>query len=326
MIRPEAKDVRVIPFTVETIEQKADTIPEGVNIIEAPSVWAEGYNGEDIVVAVLDTGVQKDHPDLKDSIIGGKNFTDDGENDDFHDFNGHGTHVAGTIAATNKNAQGVVGVAPGVKLLICKVLDSNGTGYFSWITEAIRYATSWTGANGEKVRVISMSLGGPEEVPELEKAINEAIEKDIAVVVAAGNEGDNFEDSFEYSYPGGYNSVIEVAASTLDNKLAPFSNNNEEVDVIAPGVDVLSTWPGNKYARISGTSMSTPHVAGALALLIQMGEKEFKRTLTEAEIYAMLVKRTVSLGYRKSSEGHGLIRLNYTERVRNLLSYIDQNF
>ena len=321
----EGKDVRVIPFTVETIEQKADTVPEGVTIVEAPFVWSQGYKGDDVVVAVLDTGCEKDHPDLQDRIIGGKNFTTDGGPDDYGDFNGHGTHVAGTIAAVS-NGNGVVGVAPGVKLLICKVLDAQGSGYFSWITEAIKYATNWTGPNGEKVRVISMSLGGPSEVPELRKAIQEANEKQIAVVVAAGNEGDDKEDTFEYSYPGNYNEVIEVAASTLDNKLAPFSNNNQEVDVIAPGVDVLSTWPGKKYARISGTSMATPHVAGALALLIQQGEKEFNRTLTEAEIYALLVKRTVSLGYKKSSEGHGLIRLNYMEKVRELLSYIDQNF
>nr|WP_306010541.1 S8 family peptidase [Bacillus sp. MMSF_3328] len=320
------KDVRVIPFTVQTIEQKADTIPEGVTILEAQSLWEQGYEGDGVVVAVLDTGVEKDHPDLKDRIIGGKNFTDDGKPEEYFDFNGHGTHVAGTIAATNKNAAGVVGVAPGVKLLICKVLDAQGSGYFSWIAEAIRYASNWTGPNGEKVRVISMSLGGPDEVPDLRKAIQEANDKEIAVVVAAGNEGDDKEDSFEYSYPGNYNEVIEVAASTLDNKLAPFSNNNQEVDVIAPGVDVLSTWPGKKYARISGTSMATPHVAGALALLIQMGEKEFNRKLTEAEIYALLVKRTVALGYKKSSEGHGLIRLNYMEKVRSLLSYIDINF
>lgn len=320
------KDVRIIPFSVEAITESADTIPPGVSLLEAPFIWEQGYDGSGVVVAVLDTGIEKDHPDLKDQIIAGRNFTNEGGVDDVHDGNGHGTHVAGTIAASNKNNAGVVGVAPGAKLLICKVLNSQGSGSFDWIINAIKYATSWTGPNGEKVRVISMSLGGPSEVPELKKAIQAAVTKGIAVVVAAGNEGDSSEDSFEYSYPGGYNEVIEVAAATLDLKIAPFSNNNLEVDVIAPGVDILSTWPGKKWARLSGTSMATPHVAGALALVIQKGEKEFGRKFTEAEVYAALVKRTTELGYKKSSEGHGLIRLNYMEKVRDLLGYIDQHF
>lgn len=319
------KDVRIIPFQVQSIEAKAEQIPIGVELIEAPSLWNDGYRGEDIVVAVLDTGVEKDHPDLSDRIIEGINFTDDGSKDDFHDGNGHGSHVAGTIAA-NSNGDGLIGVAPKVKLLICKVLDSQGSGYFDWIIDAIKYATNWTGPNGEKVRVISMSLGGAVHVQELQDAIIEAVNNDIAVVCAAGNEGDSNEESFEYSYPAGYNQVISVAASTQDGKLAPFSNTNEEVDVIALGVDVLSTWPGKKYARISGTSMATPHVSGAIALLIQQGEKEFNRKLTESEIYALLVKRTVELGYKRSSEGHGLVRLNYMEKVHDLIGYIDQNF
>lgn len=321
----ETKDVRIIPFSVEAVAESADQIPAGVEMVEAPAAWAKNVKGDNVVVAVLDTGAEKEHPDLKDRIIGGRNFTTDGGPDDIHDGNGHGTHVAGTIGASNQG-QGVVGVAPNVKLLILKVLDSQGSGYFSWITDAIKYATNWKGPNGEQVRVISMSLGGPSAVPELQKAIQDAVNKDICVVVAAGNEGDDSEDSFEYSYPANYNEVISVAACTHDGKLAPFSNTNQEVDVIAPGVDILSTWPGQKYSRISGTSMATPHVAGVLALLTQWGEAAFGRKLTEAEIYALMVKRTVELGYKKSSEGHGLIRLAYMEKVRELLSYIDKNF
>lgn len=321
------KDVRLIPFTVQAVEEEADHVPEGVDLIEAPYYWSEGYEGEDVVIAVLDTGIEKDHPDLQDRIIGGKNFVNyEGGENDYNDLNGHGTHVAGTIAGNRTEKSGIVGVAPKAKLLVLKVLDRDGSGYFNWIIEAIKYATKWRGGNGEKVRVISMSLGGPYHLPELQNAVEEAVANDIAVVVAAGNEGDGVEESHEFSYPASYNSVISVAASTIDGKLAPFSNNNKEVDVTALGVDVLSSWPGKRYARISGTSMATPHVAGALALLIQRGEKEFGRTLTESEIYALLVKSSVELGFKRSSEGHGLVRLNYMEKLRDLVDYIHVNF
>jgi len=322
-----AEDVRLIPFKVQSIETRADKIPGGVQKIQAPEIWNKGEKGKGIVVAVLDTGVQKDHPDLKDRIIGGRNFTtdDNGNPNTFNDYNGHGTHVAGTIAAS-ANAGGVVGVAPEAQLLILKVLAKDGSGSYDWIIKAIDYAAAWKGPNGERVRVISMSLGGPQDVPALHKAIQNAVAKDIAVVVAAGNEGDGKEDTQEFAFPGAYSEVIEVAASTLDNKLADFSNNNNQVDVIAPGVDILSTWIGGKYASISGTSMATPHVSGALALLINLAEKEFGRTLTEAEIYAALIKQSVPLGYKKSSEGHGLVQLDYQNKVRELLAYIAQNF
>jgi major intracellular serine protease len=318
--------VRLIPFQVEEIRQSADTVPPGVQRIEAPALWEGANYGEGVVVAILDTGADINHPDLKDRIIGGRNFTDEGGVDDIHDGNGHGSHVAGTIGATLGNGSGVVGVAPKVKLLICKVLTSEGSGDYDWIAAALNYVADWKGPNGEKVRVVNMSLGGPEDVPSLRAAIKKVVDKQIPVVVAAGNEGDQLEDSFEFAYPGNYNEVIEVAASTLDDKLAPFSNNNLEVDVIAPGVDILSTWPGSRYAKLSGTSMATPHVVGALALLIADEEPEFGRTLTEAEIYALLVKRTVSLGFRKSSEGHGLVKLAYMTKVRSLLNYIESNF
>jgi major intracellular serine protease len=129
------------------------------------------------------------------------------------------------------------------------------------------------------------------------------------VVVASGNEGDNDESTFEYGYPALYNECITVGAIDENRKIAYFSNNHKQVDVVAGGVDVLSTYPTNQYARLSGTSMATPHVAGALALLIKLGEKKFKRELTESEIYGMLTKVCCSLNYEASTEGNGLPEL-----------------
>jgi major intracellular serine protease len=299
--------MKLIPFKIESLEETVTEIPFGVLQLGAPEIWAEGEKGKGIVVAICDTGIDRNHPDLADQIIGGRNFTNEGSTDDFGDRNGHGTHVAGTIAA-KANASGVVGVAPEAKLLICKVLNEQGSGDYSGIVKGIRWATNWRGTNNERVRVINMSLGGAYNDPNLYKAILEACSQGILVVVASGNEGDNINNPnvFEYGYPALYNECITVAACDESKKLAYFSNEHLQVDITAAGVQVASTYPTNKYAVLSGTSMATPHIAGALALVINIGEKQFKRTLTESEIYALLVKCCCSLGYEKSSEGNGL--------------------
>ncbi|MGM0877543.1 MAG: S8 family peptidase [Bacillota bacterium] len=313
--------VKLVPYTIDSILNKTNETPKGVSLIQAPAIWEESNQGEGIVIAVIDTGVDTDHPDLKDQIIGGRNFTTDhkGDPDVFEDNNGHGTHVSGTIAAS-LNKEGVVGVAPKAKILSLKVLSEEGSGDYEWIINAINYAVDWRGPQNERVRVISMSLGGPEDVPELHKAIQNAVNNGVSVVVAAGNEGDDREDTFEYSYPGSYNEVIQVGAVSNDLTLAPFTNTNTEVDLVAPGVEVVSTYLDNKYASLSGTSMATPHVAGALALIINLSEKEFGRSLIETEIYAQLVRRTLPLGNRKSSEGNGFLLLNLVEKIYDIIN------
>jgi major intracellular serine protease len=304
----EEKLMKLLPFEVQALHSKSFEIPYGVNQLQAPEIWAEGEKGSGIVVAVLDTGIDMLHSDLKPNIIDGRNFTNEGCKNDYQDLNGHGTHCSGTIAGV-ENDSGVVGVAPEAKLLIGKVLDRDGSGSYRDIVNGIKWATKWEGKNGEKTRIISMSLGGSYNDRNLEEAILEACAKGIMVVVASGNEGDNDESTFEYGYPALYNECITVGAIDENRKIAYFSNNHKQVDVVAGGVDVLSTYPTNQYARLSGTSMATPHVAGALALLIKLGEKKFKRELTESEIYGMLTKVCCSLNYEASTEGNGLPEL-----------------
>ena len=321
------KDVRLIPFTVNAVYEQTSQIPDGVEMVGAPKMWLDDYQGKGIVVAILDTGVQKDHPDLKNRIIGGRNFTTDYNRDpnNFNDNNGHGTHVAGTIAGDGTGG-GVLGAAPQAQLLICKVLDSKGSGSYDSIIQGIYHAIGWRGPNGERVRVINMSLGGSEGTDALHKAIIDAVEAGIAVICAAGNEGDDKEESYEFAYPGAYNEVTEIGAVDLNGKLAYFSNNNTEVDCVGPGVDILSTWPGSRYATLSGTSMATPHIAGCMALVIQKAEKEFARGISEAEAYAQLMKETIPLGFKKSSEGNGLVKLQHAANLEKLILFVKENF
>ena len=202
--------VHVIPYEVIFQVTEANEVPPGVELIQAPAIWKE-TKGKGITVAILDTGCDRTHPDLQERIIGGRNFTDDdGSNPDiFLDYNGHGTHVAGTIAA-QQNDKGVVGVAPEANLLIVKVLNRKGSGQYGWIIKGINYAIE------QKVDIISMSLGGPTDLPELHEAIKKAVTNNILVVCAAGNEGDGDDSTDEFAFPGCYNEVISVGAINLE--------------------------------------------------------------------------------------------------------------
>jgi major intracellular serine protease len=306
------RHVRLIPYQVIAEVEEVTEVPKGVDMIQAPKVW-EKTKGKGVTIAILDTGCDMTHPDLKERVIGGRNFTrdDKGIKEVYRDYNGHGTHVAGTMAATI-NQKGVVGVAPEANLLIVKVLDRNGSGQYAWIINGIYYAIE------QKVDIISMSLGGPEDVPELHEAIQKAVENNILVVCAAGNEGDGQDSTDEFGYPGSYNEVISVGAINLERQISDFTNSNNEVDLVAPGENILSTYLRGKYAKLSGTSMATPHVSGALALLKALTFESFERELTEPEIYAQLIKRTVPLGNSPKIEGNGMLYLTAVDYLEGV--------
>jgi major intracellular serine protease len=311
------QDVRVIPYRVVEENEEIKEVPRGVELIQAPKLWNE-TKGKGIKVAVLDTGCETAHPDLKDRIIGGRNFTDDDRSnpDIYTDYNGHGTHVAGTIAA-QENEAGVIGVAPEAGLLIVKVLNKAGSGKYDWIIKGIHYAIE------QKADIISMSLGGPADVPELHEAIKTAVNNNILVVCAAGNEGDGDDSTNEYAYPGAYNEVISVGAINLERGSSEFTNSHNEIDLVAPGEGITSTYLNGKYATLSGTSMAAPHVSGALALIKTYANLNFERVLSEPELYAQLIKRTVPLGNSPRLEGNGLVYLTVTEHLAEIF---DQNF
>lgn len=243
--------------------QPTETLPWGVDRIDADVAWA-GSTGTRVKVAIIDTGIDTTHPDLK--VYGGCNFVSTGKKYDptkYSDDNGHGTHVAGTVAALD-NEIGVIGMAPEAWLYAVKVLDRTGSGYLSWVIGGIQWSIE------QGVQVINMSLGTNAYSASFEEAVNAAWNAGIVVVAAAGNDGDTDSDD-DVDYPARFASAIAVAATDKSDLRAPWSSDGPDVELSAPGVDILSTYKGGTYATASGTSMATPHVAGTAALIIANG-------------------------------------------------------
>lgn len=299
-------------------EKFNDEVTNNISYIGAKHLWDQGYTGKGVVVAILDTGCNYQHLDLKDRIIGGYNFTKDSDGDVtiFKDLNGHGTHVAGTIAASSNNI-GIVGVAPEVKLLILKVLDYRGSGTVGSLVKAIDYAINWTGPNNEIVNILSLSLGLPYSKEILHNAIKQAVLNDIVVVVASGNEGDGDLSTDEYSYPAGYEEVIAVGAIDNNNNVANFTNTNKEVDLYAPGVGIKSTYLGNDYSELSGTSMATPHITGALALLINKYKELTKSKPTESQLFKYLMQHTTKVQIADYGETISVLNLSKDVSIKD---------
>lgn len=268
----------------------AETLPWGVNRIDAERAW-EVTRGAGIKVAVIDTGIDHLHQDLNANFGGGVSFV---PGESFTDGNGHGTHVAGTIGA-RQNGTGVVGVAPNCSLFSVKALNRHGQGNYSWIISAILWCVR------NRIDVINMSLGGATPVRALQNACDYAFNHNVVIVAAAGNSGPNDNTVI---YPGQYDSVIAVSAVDASNNIANFSSRGPQVDLAAPGVNILSTLPGNRYGRLNGTSMAAPHVAGTAALTIS--SHRFTRAET---IRTILLQTADNLGVsgRDDEYGHGLV-------------------
>lgn len=226
--------------------------------INAPEAWDISVGSRDVLVAVVDTGIDYTHPELDDGRVR-TDIDRDFINNDFDAFddNQHGTHVAGTIAAETNNGAGVAGVMWEAELLPIKVFTAQGVGSTTTLAQGIGYA-AYVGAD-----VINLSLGGLICTQVVADAVNYAyFERDAVLVAATGN------NNGAVSYPARLDPVIAVAALDASGSRAGFSNYGPEVDVSAPGVDVLSTVPGGSYASFNGTSMATPHVAGVVGLLL----------------------------------------------------------
>ena len=254
-----------------------------LDMIGAPEVWAASTNGtsttgKGVTIAVVDTGIDYSHIEFKGRIGAGYDFVDG--DSIAEDANGHGTHVAGTIAAAN-DGRGITGVAHDATIMPIRVLDEEGAGYLSDVIRGVRWATN----NGADV--INLSLGGTGYSQAMADAIRHASRRGTVVVMAAGNEGGA---SPEYPAAHAIEHGIAVGAVQRDGRLANFSNRagSRPLDyVTAPGVGITSTLPGNRYGRYSGTSMATPHVAGVAGLL-----KSHNSTLSSSAIEDLITGTT----------------------------------
>ncbi|NIK67551.1 MULTISPECIES: S8 family peptidase [unclassified Paenibacillus] len=284
--------------------------------IETEKGWGLSKGNDKVIVAILDTGVQADHPDLKGKLLNGTNIVDSNAapNDDV----GHGTHVAGIIGATVNNGEGVAGISWYNKIMPVKVLDSSGAGSTYSVAQGIIWATD----HGAKV--INMSLGNYAQAEFLHDAIKYAYDHDVVMVAASGN-----DNTDRPGYPAAYPEVFAVAATDAGKNKASFSNYGDYIDVAAPGDSIASTYPGSQYAALSGTSMASPHVA-ALAGLI----RSINPDLNNEEVMDIMRKSAIDLGDKGKDNyyGYGLIDVdkalksasNYTTALQNFPSQTER--
>lgn len=264
--------------TVEPNDMLFSTYQWNLPAIATEQGWNLSKGNEDVIVAVVDTGVQINHPDLQGKLLTGYNAISNSSTPE--DDVGHGTHVAGIIGALVNNGEGVAGISWYNKILPVKALDNSGAGTTYSVAEGI----IWAADNGAKV--INLSLGNYADSQFLHDAIKYAYDRDIVLVSAAGN--DNTERP---GYPAAYPEVIAVAATNANHEKASFSNYGDYIDVAAPGESIASTYPDSQYAALSGTSMASPHVA-ALAGLV----RSLNPDLSNKEVMELLTENAADLG------------------------------
>jgi len=306
MVCRKLQHCKLLPYQRKDIisaQELREKLDWGISRFRLPEAW-QVTQGENVTIAVLDTGCDLDHPDLKDNLLEGYNFVDPGTPPE--DDGDHGTHVSGIIAA-QKNDLGTVGVAPCAKIRPVKVLDGYGDGTIEDVIKGIRWAIK------QKVDFISMSLGTMKPMSQLRWAIKAADKAGIPVFVAAGNMG----KSEHLLYPANYPETIAIGAIDKKMQRADFTNTGDHLDFLAPGVDILSTVPDNWWAILSGSSMAQPFVCGLAALLLSYKRNAgFDVTLNNANDYRSFFKEhtmnVVSEQYAGDPfyQGFGIITLD----------------
>ena len=284
-------DVRYVELN-GTMRALAQTLPWGVDRVDADVAHADGETGSGADVAIIDTGIDDDHPDLRTNVGEGKAFVDcRGSNCNYpwSDDNDHGTHCAGIADAANDD-EGVVGVSTEATLHAVKVLDNNGSGSFSDVAAGIE----WVADQGYDVG--SLSLGASSGSQTVKDACQYAYDRGVLLVAAAGNDG---PCSDCVGYPAAYSTVVAVSSTDSDDSLSSFSSTGPEVELAAPGGDIYSTVIGG-YDTFSGTSMACPHVSGAGGQLMANG-------YTNKEARKQLKDTAEDLGLPSNEQGHGLL-------------------
>ncbi|WP_306009106.1 S8 family peptidase [Bacillus sp. MMSF_3328] len=262
--------------------------------IDIEKAWDISKGDEDIIIAVVDTGVDIDHPDLRRRLMKGYNVMQNSS--DFDDDNGHGTHVAGIIASETNNGEGIAGITWNNRIMPVKAMGSKGYGYTFDIAKGI----IWAADHGADV--INLSLGNYQPSAFLEEAIRYAYDKGAVLISAAGN-----DNSEQPSFPAAFPEVLSVSAVSYTGEKADFSNYGYYIDVTAPGVYIPSTYFKNQYAALSGTSMASPHVAGLAGLILSVNPD-----LSNREVMNIIKGTARDIGEegRDAYFGNGLIDIN----------------
>lgn len=267
-----------------------DYYPWGIERVDADVAHEAGETGANADVTIVDTGIEPSHSDLAENIGTGECFVScsDGCETCWDDDNGHGTHIAGTVAAA-QNGDGVIGIGPEITLHAAKALNSNGAGTASDIAAAIEWAAD------QNHDVTNLSIGGDYSAL-IHDACQHAYESGVLLAAAAGNEG-----CYDcVTYPAALNEVIAVSATTTNDELADFSSYGSEIELAAPGTDIVSTYVDDSYAELSGTSTAAPHVSGAGAHLMANG-------YTNTEARDRLQDTAEDIGLAPYEQGHGLV-------------------
>ncbi|MBM7624929.1 S8 family peptidase [Sporohalobacter salinus] len=265
-------------------QSSGDIVPWGIKVINTLDAWSNLK----VNVGIIDTGIDLNHFDLL-PINSGYNAIEPTKQPD--DQNGHGTHVAGTIAA-RKNGKGVVGVAPNIELYSIKAFNKDGSAKMSSLIEALQWAIE------NNIQILNMSFGVDKENETLREAISKTYEAGITMVAASGNDG-----IATINFPARYSEVIAVGAINKDKNLADFSNYGSNLDVVAPGVNIESTWKNGQFNKLNGTSMSTPHVSGIAALILS----RFKN-MTPSKVKQAIKKGATPLeSIDSNKQGAGLV-------------------
>ncbi|OXM16714.1 S8 family peptidase [Paenibacillus herberti] len=298
LARQQRSRSRQIAARVQSSKGCGSRIPWNIQRVGAPAAWKKTL-GRGIRLAVIDTGIGP-HPNL--TVAGGANVI---SGSSYRDDNGHGTHVSG-IAAGRGRSGGPLGVAPGVSLYAVKALDNKGLGSLSSILDGLEWCIK------NRMKVVNMSLGTDSgtKSPALQRVVKRAHKNGIVLVAAAGNSGKN---SGGIDIPAVYPETIAVAASGRSNQIAEFSSRGKGIELTAPGDSICSCWLNDGYKTESGTSMSTPHVAGGAALLLAANPG-----MKGSQVAPMLKRWTRKLpNYNSSSQGQGLLQLSKTATAFN---------
>lgn len=276
LVEPDLRITITEPYLNSLYSSPYISIPWGVQRIEAEKVWGQ-TRGKGVKIAVIDTGIDHEHPAIKPNYRGGVNILSPRSNP--MDYNGHGTHVAGIIAG-KASEMGIIGVAPKAQIYAVKAFNRKGSANLSDLLTAINWCIE------NRINIINMSFGMDKVSESLRHAIQVAHKKGIVMIAASGNQGLNGR----IDYPARFPETIAVTSVSMDNGISSFSNRGKGIDVAAPGERIPSAWLNQTKKEMSGTSMAVPHVSGIVALILSIDP-----TLNPEQIRFLLLRTSQKL-------------------------------